>query len=149
MQLKIGDKAPTFTCKDQNGNLVNLTDFLGKKLILYFYPKDDTSGCTAQACNLKDNHELLNAKGYTVIGISSDNEKSHQKFIAKYELPFILLADTEKTVHELYGTWQEKKMYGRTYMGTARTTFVIDENGVITNIIEKVNTKNHVEQLAI
>jgi peroxiredoxin Q/BCP len=149
MQLKIGDKAPSFTSKDQDGNPISLIDFAGKKLILYFYPKDDTSGCTAQACNLKENHELLVEKGYTIIGVSSDNEKSHQKFIAKYELPFILLADTDKTVHELYGTWQEKKMYGRTYMGTARTTFVIDENGVITNIIEKVNTKNHVEQLGI
>lgn len=149
MPLQIGDKAPTFTCNDQHGKPVSLSDFLGKKVILYFYPKDDTSGCTAQACNLRDNHAQLTAQGYVVIGVSSDSEKSHQKFIAKYDLPFILLADTDKTVHELYGTWQEKKMYGRTYMGTARTTFVIDENGVIVRIIDKVNTKDHVAQLDV
>lgn len=145
--LNIGDKAPDFISKDQNGNAIKLSDFLGKKVVLYFYPKDNTSGCTAQACNLRDNHDLLQKEGYVVLGVSSDDEKSHQKFIASQNLPFTLIADTDKHVHELYGTWQEKKMYGRAYMGTVRTTFLIDEKGVIANIITKVNTKEHTKQI--
>ena len=118
-----------------------------KKVILYFYPKDNTPGCTAQACNLRDNYEALQKAGYVVLGISSDSEKSHQKFIEKQSLPFSLIADEDKTVHELYGTWVEKSMYGRKYMGTARTTFVIDEEGKIEEIIEKVKTKDHTAQI--
>lgn len=147
MTLKIGDKAPAFTVKDQDGSDVSLKDFKGKKLVLYFYPKDNTPGCTAESCNLRDNYSQLKKKGYEVVGISSDSEKSHQKFIDKYQLPFTLLADTEKEVHNLYGTWVEKSMYGRKYMGTARVTFIIDENGVIENIIEKVKTKDHTNQI--
>jgi peroxiredoxin Q/BCP len=145
--LQIGDKAPDFTANDQQGNAVTLSGFKGKKVILYFYPKDDTPGCTAEACNLRDNFNDLKKKGFVILGVSADSEKSHQKFIAKYELPFTLIADTDKKVHELYGTWQEKSMYGRKYMGTARYTFIIDEKGVIENIIIKVDTKNHTEQI--
>ena len=145
--LKAGDKAPEFQGKDQDGNLVSLTDFAGKKVILYFYPKDNTPGCTAQSCNLRDNYEALQEKGYVVLGVSQDSEASHQKFIAKQELPFSLLADTDHTIHNLFGTWGEKKMYGKTYMGTLRTTFVIDENGVIEEVIEKVKTKDHTAQI--
>lgn len=145
--LQIGDKAPDFESKDQNEKAIKLSDFMGKKVLLYFYPKDNTSGCTAQACDLRDNHELLQQNGYIVLGVSSDNEKSHRKFIETQNLPFTLIADTDKHVHELYGTWQEKKMYGKTYMGTARTTFLIDEQGIITNIIAKVNTKEHTKQV--
>lgn len=146
-ELAEGALASDFTANDQNGNPVTLSSFKGKKVILYFYPKDDTPGCTAEACNLRDNYELLTQKGFVVIGVSTDSEKSHQKFIAKHELPFILIADTDKKVHELYGTWQEKSMYGRKYMGTARYTFVIDENGVIIKIFTKVDTKNHTQQI--
>lgn len=146
-ELTEGAIAPDFTANDQNGNPVTLSSFKGKKVILYFYPKDDTPGCTAEACNLRDNYELLTKQGFVVIGVSTDSEKSHQKFIAKHELPFILIADTDKKVHELYGTWQEKSMYGRKYMGTARYTFVIDENGVIIKIFTKVDTKNHTQQI--
>jgi peroxiredoxin Q/BCP len=145
--LQIGDKAPDFESKDQNEKAIKLSDFMGKKVLLYFYPKDNTSGCTAQACDLRDNHELLQQNGYIVLGVSSDNEKSHRKFIETQNLPFTLIADTNKHVHELYGTWQEKKMYGKIYMGTARTTFLIDEQGIITNIIAKVNTKEHTKQV--
>src|SRR5690554_5133706 len=147
MSLNIGDKAPDFETKDQFGKAVKLSDFKGKKVVLYFYPKDNTPGCTAQACNLRDNYEALQKEGYVVLGISSDSQKSHQKFIDKQKLPFPLLADEDKSVHQLYGTWVEKKMYGRTYMGTARTTFVIDEQGKIEDIIEKVNTKEHTSQI--
>lgn len=147
MKLKIGDKAPKFEVNDQSGNPVKLSDYNGKKVVLYFYPKDQTPGCTAESCNLRDNYDALQKAGYEVLGISSDNEKSHLRFIEKQNLPFTLLADTEKKVHELYGTWVEKKMYGRTYMGTARTTFIIDENGVIEDIIEKVKTKEHTSQI--
>ncbi|GAB3830832.1 thioredoxin-dependent thiol peroxidase [Pontibacter rugosus] len=147
MQLNIGDKAPAFEGKDQNGNTVRLSDYRGKKVLLYFYPKDNTSGCTAQACNLRDNHTELQQEGYEVIGVSTDSEKSHQNFIAKYELPFTLIADTEKQIVEQYGVWQEKSMYGRKYMGTMRYTFVIDENGVIQDIITKVKTKEHTSQI--
>jgi thioredoxin-dependent peroxiredoxin len=147
MSLELGKKAPEFEAKDQNGNLVKLSDFKGKKVVLYFYPKDNTPGCTAQACNLRDNYEALQKAGFVVLGVSSDSEKSHQKFIEKQNLPFTLLADEDLKVHEAYGTWVEKSMYGRKYMGTARTTFVIDENGNLSEIIEKVNTKEHTKQI--
>jgi len=147
MNLKVGDTAPDFSVNDQSGNPVKLSDFKGKKVVLYFYPKDNTPGCTAEACNLRDNYTALQKAGYVVLGVSSDDEKSHQKFIDKFELPFPLLADTEKEIHEKYGTWVEKSMYGRKYMGTARVTFLIDENGKIEEIIEKVKTKDHTAQI--
>ncbi len=147
MALHAGDKAPDFTTKDQDGNTVKLSDFKGKKVVLYFYPKDMTPGCTAEACDLRDNYRVLQKQGYEVLGISTDNEKMHRKFIEKEKLPFRLLADTDKSVHEKYGTWIEKSMYGRKYMGTARVTFIIDENGVIKEIISKVDTKNHTAQI--
>ncbi|REA61268.1 thioredoxin-dependent thiol peroxidase [Dyadobacter luteus] len=147
MTLQAGDAAPEFAAKDQNGAEVKLADFKGKKVILYFYPKDNTPGCTAQACNLRDNYEVLLSKGYIVLGVSVDDEKSHQKFIKKFDLPFPLLADTDHAIVESYGVWVEKSMYGRTFMGIARTTFVINENGVIEEIIGKVDTKNHTDQI--
>ncbi|MBF9252637.1 thioredoxin-dependent thiol peroxidase [Pontibacter sp. 172403-2] len=147
MELNIGDKAPDFSGKDQNDHTVKLSDYLGKKVILYFYPKDDTSGCTSQACNLRDNYSDLQKEGYEVIGVSIDSGKSHQKFISKYDLPFTLLADTDKQIVEQYGVWQEKSMYGRKYMGTMRYTFVIDEEGVIQDIITKVKTSEHTGQI--
>lgn len=147
MSLKVGDSAPDFSVNDQSGNPVKLSEFKGKKVVLYFYPKDNTPGCTAEACNLRDNYEALQKAGYVVLGVSTDSEKSHQKFIDKFELPFPLLADTEKEIHEKYGTWVEKSMYGRKYMGTARTTFLIDENGKIEEIIGKVKTKDHTAQI--
>ncbi|PZR30258.1 MAG: thioredoxin-dependent thiol peroxidase [Azospira oryzae] len=147
MALKAGDKAPDFKTTDQDGNEVKLSSFKGKKVVLYFYPKDMTPGCTAQACDLRDNYKALQKAGYEVLGISTDTEKLHQKFIAKEKLPFTLLSDTDKSVHEKFGTWVEKSMYGRKYMGTARTTFVIDEKGVIEEVIEKVDTKNHTSQI--
>jgi peroxiredoxin Q/BCP len=147
MALQVGDAAPQFAAKDQDGKEVKLSDFEGKKVILYFYPKDDTPGCTAQACNLRDNYEAILNKGYVVLGVSVDSEKSHVKFIKKFDLPFPLLADTDHAIVEAYGMWVEKSMYGRTYMGTARTTFVIDEKGVIEEIIQKVDTKNHTDQI--
>jgi len=147
MALKIGDKAPDFTANDQDGKAIKLSTFKGKKVVLYFYPKDMTPGCTAEACNLRDNYKVLLKQGYVVFGVSTDNEKSHQKFIAKEKLPFSLLADTDKKVHELYETWGEKSMYGRKYMGTFRKTFVIDEKGAIEDIIEKVDTKDHTSQI--
>lgn len=147
MALKMGDKAPAFSVKDQDGNDVKLSDFKGKKLVLYFYPKDMTPGCTTEACNLRDNYKLLLKQGYEVLGVSTDTEKAHQKFIAKEKLPFRLLADTDKKLHEAYNTWVEKSMYGRKYMGTARVTFIINEAGVIEDLIEKVDTKNHTDQI--
>ncbi len=149
MALNIGDKAPDFTGKDQDGNDISLKDFAGKKLVMYFYPKDNTPGCTAQACNLRDHYEALLAQGFAVVGISTDSGTSHQKFIAKHGLPFPLIADTDKVIHELFGTWKEKSMYGKTYMGTERTTFVIDEKGVITEILtgRQVKTKEHSAQI--
>jgi peroxiredoxin Q/BCP len=147
MSLSIGDKAPDFNSKDQNGNPIKLADFHGKKLVLYFYPKDDTSGCTAQACNLRDSLPALSAAGYHIVGVSTDDEKSHQKFITKYGLNFPLIADSEKQVVEAYGVWKEKSMYGKKYMGTVRTTFVINESGLITNIIDKVKTAEHASQI--
>ena len=147
MELKTGDKAPDFEGKDQNGKTIKLSDYKGKKIVLYFYPKDNTPGCTAQACNLRDNYEDLQKQGYEVIGVSTDSEASHQKFIAKQELPFTLLADEDKSIHEKFDVWKEKSMYGRKYMGTVRTTFVIDENGIITEIISKVKTNDHTKQI--
>lgn len=147
MKPTIGQQAPEISSKDQNGNPIKLSDFLGKKVALYFYPKDNTPGCTEQACNLRDNEMQLKAKGIQVIGVSADDEKSHKKFIEKFELPFPLIADTDKKVVEDYGVWVEKSMYGKKYMGIARTTFLIDEKGVITNIIDKVVTKDHTSQI--
>lgn len=147
MKLKAGDIAPDFSVNDQNGNSIKLSDFKGKKIVLYFYPKDNTPGCTAEACNLRDNYKALQKAGYEILGVSKDGEKSHQKFIDKHELPFTLLADEEKEIHEKYGTWVEKSMYGRKYMGTARVTFLIDEKGKIEEIIEKVKTKDHTAQI--
>jgi thioredoxin-dependent peroxiredoxin len=147
MSLKVGDAAPDFAVNDEKGNKVKLSDFKGKKVVLYFYPKDDTPGCTAEACNLRDNYKALQKAGYVVLGVSTDDEKSHQKFIDKFELPFPLLADTNKELHEKYGTWVEKSMYGKKYMGTARVTFVIDEHGKIEEIIEKVKTADHTAQI--
>ena len=145
--LVIGDKAPAFVCKDQNGKEISLNDFSGKKVILYFYPKDSTPGCTMQACNLRDNYELLQKEGYVVLGASIDSKKRHQNFIAKNDLPFTLLSDVDMILVNQYGVWREKTNYGKTYMGIVRTTFVIDENGTITDIIEKVKTKEHTNQI--
>ena len=146
-KLKTGDKAPDFKGKDENGSEVCLQDYRGKKLVLYFYPKDNTSGCTAEACSLRDSYSDFRSRGYEIIGVSPDSEKSHTGFIAKNSLPFTLIADTDKTIAAAYGVWGEKKMYGRAYMGIIRTTFVMDENGIIEDIIEKVDTKNHARQL--
>lgn len=145
--LKEGDKAPVVKGVDQSGNKVSLSDLKGKKVILYFYPKDMTPGCTAQACNLRDNYTALLQKGYAVVGVSTDGEKSHQKFAEKYELPFPLLADEDKKIVEQYGVWGEKKFMGKVYDGTHRTTFLINENGVIDKIISKPDTKNHTEEI--
>lgn len=145
--LQEGSKAPAFTAKDQNGNTVTLDQFKGKKVVLYFYPKDDTPGCTAEACDFRDNYQGLQAKGIEVLGVSVDDEKSHQKFINKHNLPFTLLADTDKQIVEAYGVWGEKNMYGKKYMGTNRATFVIDEEGNIAHIIKKVDTKNATAQV--
>jgi peroxiredoxin Q/BCP len=147
MALKIGNKAPDFESINQNGNKVKLSDFIGKKVVLYFYTRDNTPGCTAQACNLKDNYKTLQKNGYTILGISKDSPKSHQKFINKFDLPFDLIADEDQNVHMKYGTWIEKSMYGKNYMGTARWTFLIDEKGNIENIIQKVKTKEHTSQI--
>ena len=142
-----GDKAPDFRGKDQNGNDVSLVDYHGKKLVLYFYPKDNTSGCTAEACSLRDSYSEFRQQGYEIVGVSPDSEKSHTRFITKNNLPFTLIADADKSIAMAYGVWAEKKMYGRAYMGILRTTFVIDEKGIIEKIIEKVDTKNHAGQL--
>jgi len=146
-ELKEGQKAPEFTAADQDGHTVSLSQFAGKKVVLYFYPKDDTPGCTAEACDFRDNYQGLKAKDIIVLGVSVDDEKSHQKFAAKHSLPFTLLADTDKKIVEAYGVWGEKNMYGKKYMGTNRTTFVIDENGVIAHVIKKVDTKNSTAQI--
>ena len=147
MNLKIGDKAPDFEGKNQNNESVKLSSFIGEKVVLYFYPRDNTPGCTAQACNLKDNFNELSSRGYKIIGVSSDSIKSHKKFEEKYSLPFDLISDEDKAIHKSYGTWIEKSMYGRKYMGTARYTFIINENEIINNIIEKVKTKEHTNQI--
>lgn len=145
--LKEGDKAPEFTSTDQNGKAVSLSDYLGKKVVLYFYPKDNTPGCTAEACDFRDNYQSLKSKGFEILGVSTDDEKSHKKFEQKFELPFTLLADINKDIVEKYGVWVEKSMYGKNYMGTDRKTFLIDESGVILSIIQKVDTKNASQQL--
>ena len=145
--LKPGDRMPDFEVMDQDGNKVSSKDLIGKKTIIYFYPKDNTSGCTAEACNLRDNHEALKAKGYNVVGVSKDSAKSHKNFKEKYDLPFTLLSDTSTEMLQAFGAWGEKKMYGKTVMGTIRKTFIFDENGILTEIIEKVDTKNHAAQI--
>ena len=145
--LKEGDKAPDFKGVDQNGNTVSLADFSGKKVVLYFYPKDDTPGCTKEACNFRDNYKELRDKGFEVVGVSADNEKKHQKFVDKYDLPFTLLADTEKEVINAYGVWGQKKFMGREYDGIHRETFVIDEKRKIEKVFTKVKTKEATEQV--
>jgi peroxiredoxin Q/BCP len=140
---------PTFSVADQNGNLVTDQQLLGKKTIIYFYPKDSTPGCTAEACNLRDNYERMLAQGYQVLGVSKDSQKSHQNFINKYELPFTLLSDPSTEMLQAFGAWGEKKMCGKTSIGTLRKTFVFDENGILTQVIEKVDTKNHAEQILV
>ncbi len=142
-----GAKAPNFKANDENGKVRTLAKFKVQKLVLYFYPKDDTPGCTAEACDLRDNYKNFLKAGYTILGVSPDNEAKHLKFIAKYELPFSLLADIDNTVALAYGVWIEKSMYGRKYMGIARTTFIIDEKGTIEQVIEKVDTRNHTTQI--
>ena len=138
---------PEFEVVDQDGKMVKSEDLTGKKTIIYFYPKDNTSGCTAEACSLRDNYQALQAKGYNVVGVSKDSVASHKKFAEKYELPFTLLADTSTQLLQTFGAWGEKKMYGKTVMGTIRKTFIFDENGILTEIIEKVDTKNHADQI--
>lgn len=145
--LSEGEKAPNFTANDQNGKPVSLSDSIGKKVILYFYPKDDTPGCTAEACDFRDNYQSLIQDGFEIIGVSTDDEKSHKKFESKYELPFTLIADADKKIVEAYGVWVEKNTYGKSYMGTARTTFLINEQGAIQKIISKVDTKNASQQI--
>jgi peroxiredoxin Q/BCP len=147
IQLKEGMRAPDFEGTDQNGKKVKLSSFTGKKVVLYFYPKDNTPGCTAEACNLRDNYDLLLKKGFIVIGVSPDNEKSHKGFAGKYSLPFPLIADTSKMILNDYGVWGEKKMYGKSFFGVIRTTFIIDEKGIIEKIISKVDTAGHTEQI--
>ena len=138
---------PYFEVVDQDGNKVTSNDLIGKKTVVYFYPKDNTSGCTAEACNLRDNYEALLAKGYNVVGVSKDSAASHKKFQAKYELPFTLLSDTSTQMLQAFGAWGEKKMYGKTVLGTIRRTFIFDEEGILERIIEKVDTKNHADQI--
>ena len=145
--LRIGDKAPAFEAVDQDGNPISLQDYSGKKLVLYFYPKDDTPGCTAEACNLRDNYTLLLKKGYEIVGVSADDELSHKKFIEKYVLPFPLLADKDKKILMAYGAWGKKNLYGKEYDGILLTTYVISEKGIIEKIFSKVDTKNHTEQI--
>lgn len=145
--LQAGDKAPYFKGVNQNGKELSLDNFKGKKLILYLYPKDNTSGCTAEACNLNDNYADLTSKGYEVVGVSPDSAGSHLKFIANYNLAFNLITDPDKVILQAYGVWAEKKMYGRSYMGVLRTTFIINEEGLIERVITKVDTKNHVQQI--
>jgi len=147
IQLKEGMKAPAFEGIDKDGKPIKLSDFSGKKVVLYFYPKDNTSGCTAEACNLRDNWDSFLKKGFTVIGVSPDSEKSHKGFASKYNLPFPLIADTSKKILTDYGVWGEKKMYGRSYLGVIRTTFIIDEKGIIDKIITKVDTSGHTKQI--
>ena len=149
MAIAIGDRVPDLLGTDQEGKEVRMSDYQGKKVALYFYPKDNTSGCTAEACSLRDGYEALQAKGYEIIGVSKDSAKSHQGFIQKQNLPFRLIADTETTLQQTVGVWAEKKLYGRTYMGTLRMTFIIDEQGVVTHIFgpKEVKTKEHAQQI--
>lgn len=146
-ELTEGSKAPQFTGTDQNGNKISLSDFAGKKVVLYFYPKDDTPGCTTEACNLRDNYEDLTEAGFEVIGVSPDDENSHKKFHTKYQLPFHLVADPEKKIINKYGVWGEKNMYGIKKMGLKRTTFLIDEKGIIFKIFKRPKTKVHSEEI--
>ncbi|TDS10356.1 thioredoxin-dependent thiol peroxidase [Sphingobacterium paludis] len=146
-ELTVGDKAPAISAQNQSGESISLSSFLGKKVILYFYPKDNTPGCTTEACNFRDNYQALLKDGFEVIGVSIDSEQSHQKFISKFELPFHLLADEDQKIVNDYGVWVEKNMYGKKYMGTARTTFIIDEKGIIEHIIKKVDNKNATQQI--
>jgi peroxiredoxin Q/BCP len=145
--LNVGDKAPQFSGKDQNGNKRSLKDYKGKKLIIYFYPQDDTQACTTQACNLRDNYFLLQKNGFEILGISPDDINSHMKFQNKYQLPFPLIADTDHSIIDDFGVWGEKNLYGRKYMGLHRTTFVIDEKGVIQKILRKPRTKAHADEI--
>jgi thioredoxin-dependent peroxiredoxin len=145
--LKEGSKAPDFTAVDQNGSKIKLSDLKGERVVLYFYPKDDTPGCTKEACSFRDANDVYAEKGIKVFGVSTDDEKSHQKFISKYSLPFDLLADTDKNIVEKYGVWGEKSMYGKTYMGTQRKTFLIDETGKIVKIFDKVNVAEHADEV--
>lgn len=145
--LKIGDRMPDFEVVDQDGKAVSSKDLIGKKTIIYFYPKDNTSGCTAEACSLRDNYQALMARGYNVVGVSKDSAASHRKFADKYDLPFTLLADTSTQMLQDFGAWGEKKMYGKTVMGTIRKTFIFDEEGILSEVIEKVDTKNHADQI--
>lgn len=145
--LKIGDRMPDFEVQDQNGGTVSSKDLLGRKTIVYFYPKDNTSGCTAEACNLRDNYEVLKAKGYNVVGVSKDSVASHKRFAEKYDLPFTLLSDPSTGMLQAFGAWGEKKMYGKTVLGTIRRTFIFDEEGILQEVIEKVDTKNHAAQI--
>jgi peroxiredoxin Q/BCP len=147
MSLEVGQMAPDFEAKNENGDLIQLSSLRGKKVVLYFYPKDSTPTCTTQACNLRDNHEALLKAGYVVLGVSSDSERSHRNFIKKQSLPFSLISDPDQDIQKLYGVWGEKTTFGKTYMGTIRTTFVIDESGKITEIIGKVEAKNHTAQI--
>jgi peroxiredoxin Q/BCP len=147
--IEIGDKVPDYLGTDENGNEIRVQDFAGKKLVLYFYPKDSTPGCTQEACNLRDNYEKMLAKGYAVVGVSVQDAKSHKKFIEKHQLPFPLIADTEMELNKAFGVWGEKSMYGRKYMGTLRTTFVINEEGIVEQVIKpkEIKVKNHAEQI--
>jgi peroxiredoxin Q/BCP len=145
--INIGDKIPDFQSEDQNGNIVQLADFLGEKVVVYFYPKDNTPGCTKQACNIRDNYKGLVDAGFKVFGVSTDNAKSHLKFVDKFDLPFPLLVDSDKKLHNIFGVWAEKKTFGKTYMGTIRKTFVLNEKGILKKIIEKVNTSDHASQI--
>lgn len=145
--MKIGDKAPEVLGTDANGREIKLSDYAGRKIVLYFYPKDNTPGCTAEACSLRDGYQALLAAGYEVIGVSKDSAASHLRFAQKHNLPFTLIADTDLKLNEAFGVWREKKMCGRTGMGTVRTTFIIDENGVVADIIEKVKTADHSNQI--
>ena len=146
-KLKAGDKAPDFVSKDQDGKTISLKQFKGKKVVLYFYPKDNSSGCTAQACSLRDNFSELKKQGYTVLGVSTDDEASHRGFIEKNSLPFTLLADTDKSIHMKYGVWTEKERNGVKAFSTTRTTFIINKDGFINNVITEVDTKNHANQI--
>lgn len=145
--LTVGDKAPDFKGKDQNGKMISLKDFKGKKLVLYFYPEDDTPTCTVEACNLRDNYGALKRKGFAIVGVSADDEKSHKKFAEKFDLPFPLIADTDKKIINDYGVWGEKNMFGHKYMGILRRTFVIDDKGKIEKMFGKVESKNHTDQI--
>ena len=145
--LKIGDRMPDFEVVDQDGVKVTSEDLIGKKTVVYFYPKDNTSGCTAEACSIRDSYDAFKAKGYNIVGVSKDSAASHRKFIEKYDLPFTLLSDTTTQMLQAFGAWGEKKMYGKTVLGTIRRTFIFDEEGILERIIEKVDTKNHADQI--